>query len=123
MRVIDTSLWIELVGKGPLMAEARKYIEPLKSCIVPTMVQYELWKWCNRVLDEGSAKKVFGLLTECEIVEMNSVIAIEAAVLSAKHQLHATDAIIYATAQMAGATLYTSDAHFKGLAGVAYFEK
>jgi predicted nucleic acid-binding protein len=30
------------------------------------------------------------------------------------------DAIIYATALMHGATLYTFDAHFKGLAGVEY---
>jgi predicted nucleic acid-binding protein len=47
-------------------------------------------------------------------------LAIEAARLSLQHKLPTADAIIYATALMHGATLYTFDAHFKGLAGVEF---
>jgi predicted nucleic acid-binding protein len=64
-----------------------------------------------------------GLLTECQTAEMDLTVAIEAAALSATHKLHATDAIIYATAQLHNAKLFTSDAHFKDLPGVEYFEK
>ena len=54
---------------------------------------------------------------------MDVGVAVEAAFLSAKFKLHATDAIIYATAQLAGAKLHTCDAHFKGLPDVEYFGK
>jgi predicted nucleic acid-binding protein len=123
MRVVDTSLWIELIAKGPLLEEARKAIAPVDSCIVPTIVHYELSKWCNRVLQQEEAKSVLSLLTECMTIDMDLAVAIEAAALSTKHKLHTTDAIIYATAQMHEAPLLTCDAHFKGLPGVEYFEK
>jgi predicted nucleic acid-binding protein len=123
MRVVDTSLWIELITKGPLVDKARASVLPMASCIVPTMVHYELSKWCNRVLKGEDAKAVRSLLTECITVEMGLAIAIEAADLSAKHKLHTTDAIIYATAQMKDAQLITCDSHFKDLPGVDYYEK
>ena len=123
MRVVDTSLWIELVTRGRLLAEARKAVLPLANCIVPSMVHYEMAKWCNRVLSDEDAGRVMSLLTECVSAEMDVAVATEAALLSARHRLHATDAIIYATAQVAGATLHTSDAHFKDLPGVDYLEK
>jgi predicted nucleic acid-binding protein len=123
MRVVDTSLWIELITKGKLVDAARQAIEPLNTCIVPAMVHYELRKWCARVLSPDDATSVMGLLTECQTAEMDLTVAIEAAALSATHKLHATDAIIYATAQLHNAKLFTSDAHFMGLPGVDYVEK
>jgi predicted nucleic acid-binding protein len=123
MHVVDTSLWVELIGKGRLMLQARACIEPMHLCIVPTMVQYELSKWCARTLDEAQTKTVFSLLTECETVDMDTAVALEAAALSIQHKLHATDAIIYATACVAKATLFTCDAHFEGLPGVTFIEK
>ncbi len=123
MRVVDSSLWIELIVEGSLSAEVRKAILPLHSCIVPTIVHYELSKWCNRVLPPQYAKSVLSLLTECKTIDLSLAIAIEAAQLSTKHKLHATDAIIYATAQWHDAQLLTCGAHFKDLPGVEYFEK
>jgi predicted nucleic acid-binding protein len=123
MRVVDTSLWVELIVKGPLVAAARKAVEPLHSCIVPAMVHYELAKWCNRMLRHEEAKSVKSLLTECITADIDLAIATEAALLSAQHRLHATDAIIYATARLWDAPLTTCDGHFKDLPGVDYFEK
>jgi predicted nucleic acid-binding protein len=123
MRVVDTSLWIELVSSGPLVEIAVKAISPIQTCIIPTIVHYELTKWCNRVLPIEKAKSVQSLLTECITVDLDLAIALEAAALSAKHKLHTTDAIIYATAQMHDAPLLTCDAHFNGLPGVEYSAK
>jgi predicted nucleic acid-binding protein len=123
MRVVDTSLWIELTAKTSLVEVARKAILPMNSCLVPAMVHCELRKWCNRVLKADEAQTVLSLLTECVSVDMDLPVAIEAARLSALHKLHATDAIIYATAQLHGAPLFTCDAHFEGLPGVEYFDK
>jgi predicted nucleic acid-binding protein len=123
MRVVDTSLWIELIVKGPLLEQAKAVVTPLATCLVPAMVHYELVKWCQRKLSEEDSKSVISLLTECMPVEMDVAIATEAARLSILHKLHATDAIIYATAQLSDAKLFTCDAHFKELPGVEYFEK
>lgn len=123
MRVVDTSLWIELIVKGPLLEQAKAAVTPLPTCLVPAMVNYELVKWCQRKLSEEDSKSVIALLTECTPVKMDVAIATEAARLSIVHKLHATDAIIYATAQRSNAKLFTCAAHFKGLPGVEYFEK
>ena len=55
--------------------------------------------------------------------EFTTELAMAAAELSAAHKLHATDAIILATAQLHEAPLVTCDAHFMDLPGVEYFEK
>ncbi len=123
MRIVDTSLWIELITEGKLLVEAKKALLPLQSCIVPTIVNYELAKWCNRVLSYEDAKSVRSLLTDCSTIDMDLAIAMHAAALSRDHKLHTTDAIIYATAQLHDAPLITCDSHFAGLPGVEYFEK
>ncbi len=98
-------------------------IEPLSTCVVPAMVHYELTKWSYRKFELEKAQAVLSLLTDCNVVAMDASIAAEAAILSLRHKLHATDAIIYATAQMLEVKLFTSDAHFKDLPEVEYFEK
>ena len=47
----------------------------------------------------------------------------ERAPLQAGNGLAMADSLTYATAQNAGAELWTQDAHFDGLAGVRYFPK
>jgi predicted nucleic acid-binding protein len=47
-------------------------------------------------------------------------IALSAAVISLQHELPMADALIYATAEINGAELVTSDAHFKGLPRVTF---
>jgi predicted nucleic acid-binding protein len=123
MRLVDTSLWIELFARGKLLEEAKQSILPLNTCIVPAMVHYELAKWSGRYLSPADSQDILSLLTDCQTASMDVAVAVEAAMLSAKHKLHAIDAVIYATAQLAGATLYTCDAHFSDLPGVEYFEK
>jgi predicted nucleic acid-binding protein len=123
MRVVDTSLWIEVFTGGPLLEIARKAALPLNECVVPAMVSYELAKWSKRALEPQASQDVISLLTKCIRVEMNEAVAIEAAQLSLTHKLHATDAIIYATARLMDVDLYTCDAHFEGLPGVTYSPK
>ena len=50
-------------------------------------------------------------------------IAIDAAQISREMKLAMADSIILATARAHNATLWTQDAHFKGLEGVKYIEK
>jgi predicted nucleic acid-binding protein len=121
MRVVDTSLWIEIFSKGALLEVAKQAILPLNTCVVPAMVHYELAKWSGRALAHAESQDIISLLTECVSAKMDEAVAIEAARLSILHKLHATDAIIYATAQMMNAKFYTCDAHFQDLPDVEYW--
>jgi predicted nucleic acid-binding protein len=123
MRVVDSSLWVEYFADSGLADYAETCIKPLETCVVPTMVYYELAKWCSRNFDTDRANETLSLLNNCHIVDMNVAIADEAARVSLKHKLHATDAIIYATARLMEVDLCTCDAHFEGLPGVTYSAK
>jgi predicted nucleic acid-binding protein len=123
MRVVDTSLWVEYLSDGALADVAEQCIEPLSSCIVPAMVHYELAKWSQRNAGSKHPNLALSILTECSVVAMDTIIATDAAGFSREYKLHATDAIIYATARLHNAPLFTCDSHFKDLPGVKYFEK
>jgi predicted nucleic acid-binding protein len=123
MRIVDTSLWIELFSGGPLFEQARDSIQPVESTFVPAMVHYEVVKWVKRTTSEENADSILSLLLECRPAIMDSNVAARAAVASLAHKLDATDAIIYATAQILEVDLFTCDSHFEGLPGVKYFGK
>jgi predicted nucleic acid-binding protein len=123
MRVIDTSIWIEVFRGSEL---GRKHL-PLLSApgeiVVPTLVQYEIFKWLSRERTVEEATLAISFTGECKVQELTTELAILAAELSAVHKLHATDAIIFAAAQLLEAPLVTCDAHFEGLPGAEYFQK
>jgi predicted nucleic acid-binding protein len=123
MRVIDTSIWIEVFRGSEL---GRKHL-PLLSApgeiVVPTLVQYEIFKWLSRERTVEEATLAITFTCECAVQDLTTELAILAAELSAIHELHATDAIIFATAQLHEAPLVTCDAHFEGLPGVEYCKK
>lgn len=62
-------------------------------------------------------------MQQAKVVELDAAIAIRAAALGIRHKLPLADSIIYATAQAAGAVVWTQDADFVGLADVRYFPK
>jgi len=121
--VIDTCGWIEWLTDGRLAENYAPYLNKLDEVIVPTSIQYELYKWVCREENESMALEVIGM-TEQGIVEpLTTSTALLAADLSTQHQLSFADAIIYATATNLQAVLVTSDNHFEGLQAVKYFKK
>lgn len=57
------------------------------------------------------------------VVNLDSRISIYAANISVEKSIPMADSIIYATAQLNKATLWTQDNDFRGLPGVKFFEK
>ncbi|MBI3674933.1 MAG: type II toxin-antitoxin system VapC family toxin [Rhizobiales bacterium] len=123
MRLVDSSLWIETLLGSPLAATAKREITPVETCVVPTLVQHEVYKWLCRERSQAEAERVIALTMTCIVVPLDSAIALRAADIAPAHKLHTSDAIIYATALMTNAELLTCDVHFQGLAGVRYFKK
>ena len=123
MRVIDSSIWIEIYSGSEIGRENLPLLNSLQGIIVPTIVQLEIFKWLARVRTSEEANRAITITNDCHVIGLTTAIAVLAARLGTTHKLHTTDAIIYATAQLHDAPLLTCDAHFKGLPGVEYFEK
>jgi predicted nucleic acid-binding protein len=122
-RVVDSSAWIEWLADGALANRLNQDIPEPSRCIIPTIVQFELWKWLARELSEESADGFVAFTNECVVIELDTRIALWAAALSAQYKLPTADAVIYATARHFEAELLTCDAHFEGLPGVLYLPK
>jgi len=123
MRLIDSSLWIETLLGSPLGAAAKREIAPVETCVVPTLVQHEIYKWLCRERSQAEAEGVIALTMTCHVVPLDSAIALRAADLAREYKLHTSDAIVYATALATDGELLTCDAHFEALPRVRYFRK
>jgi len=123
MKLIDTCGWIEWITNGVLADQYQSYFQQIENIIVPTSVQFELYKWVNRVNGKQQALQTIALTEQASVIPLNTSIALCAADLSTEHKLSFADAIIYATAQASNAQLITSDDHFKDLQNVVYFVK
>jgi len=123
MTLVDTCGWIEWFTEGALIDSFAPYMTDPSELLVPTMVQYELYKWVKRESDESTAHRAVALADDSLIVPLTTEIALMAGDLSLQHKLAFADAVIYASARKYHAELITSDRHFEGLTGVTYLPK
>jgi predicted nucleic acid-binding protein len=123
MVLVDTSAWIEwLIGSATGDAVA-KHLPDQPDWLVPTMVQLELAKWLAREVGEDKADQVIAFTQVCQVVPLDTEVALAAAETCREHRLATADAIVLATARARGARLLTCDGHFEGLAGVILIPK
>jgi predicted nucleic acid-binding protein len=123
MRAVDTSVWIETFAATPLGLRLARELPERADCVVPTIVQFELAKWLTREVSEEAADQAIAYTLKCEVVALDTAIALDAAMLCRERKLATADAIVYATARARNADLLTCDAHFEGLPGATYFAK
>lgn len=123
MILVDTSAWIEWLIDSPSGDKIAGTLPEQAEWLVPTMVQLELWKWLSREVGEEKADQVIAFTQVCQVVPLDTEIALAAADACREHKLATADAIILATARLRGATLLTCDAHFEGLHGVTLIGK
>jgi len=94
-------------------------LHSLCNCIVICWV-------CKKItlaFDENRAFQAIAQLKQGRVVDVGEAIALYAGKVSIEKKLPMADALIYATALLHHATVYTQDAHFEGLAQVRYFAK
>ena len=123
MILVDTSAWIEWLIGSPTGDKLAAHLPDQADWLVPTMVQLELAKWLTRELSEDKADQVIAFTQVCQVVPLDTEIALAAADACRLHKLASADAVIFATARAQGATLLTCDRHFDGLPGVTLLEK
>jgi len=123
MVLVDTSAWIEWLIESPTAERLSARLPQQADWLVPTMVQLELAKWLTREVGEDKADQVIAFTQVCQVVPLDTEIALAAADACRTHKLATADAIIFATARARGAALLTCDAHFEGLPGVDFMPK
>ena len=123
MILVDTSAWIEWLLGSRTGERVAEHLPEKADWLVPTMVQLELAKWLTREVGEDKADQVIAFTQVCNIVPLDTEIALAAADVCREHKLATADAIIFATARARGAKLVTCDGHFEGLPGVTLIEK
>ena len=123
MILVDTCGWIEWLTDGILANKYKSYMQEVKSIIVPTSVQFELYKWASRVKNKQEALKVIALTEQGKVIPLTTSLSLLSGDLAQEYKLSFADAIIYATAQNEQVELITSDDHFLNLPGVVYFKK
>ncbi|NHM19644.1 type II toxin-antitoxin system VapC family toxin [Tritonibacter mobilis] len=123
MILVDTSAWIEWLISSPTGDALTPYLPKQSDWLVPTMVQLELNKWLNREVGEEKSDQVIAFTQVCQVVPLDTEVALLAAEVCRTHKLATADAVIFASAKLHGARLVTCDAHFKGLPNVDLVEK
>ncbi|MBF9059813.1 PIN domain-containing protein [Rhodobacterales bacterium HKCCSP123] len=123
MILVDTSAWIEWLIGSPTGDQIAEHLPEQAEWLVPTMVQLELAKWLAREVGEDKADQVIAFTQLCQVVPLDTEIALAASEACRGYKLATADAIIFATTRAMGATLLTCDAHFAGLEGVTLIEK
>jgi toxin FitB len=120
MNLVDTSGWIEYFFSGPNAPFFTGPIEATAELMVPTICLYEMFKKVHLVADRRRALQAVAQMKQGRIVELSEDIALQASLVSIQHKLPMADSLIYATAQIAGAVVWTQDEHFGDLPGVNY---
>lgn len=122
-KLVDTCGWIEWLTAGKLVKFFETYLTKPTELIIPTLIQFELYKWICREKDSSTALEVIGVTEKSTVVPLDTHLALYAADLSKEFGLAMADSIIYATSRLHEAELITSDKHFKNLPFVKLFEK
>lgn len=123
MNIVDSSGWIEYFADEANADFFKAVIEDTENLLVPSICSYEVFKRMLREFGEDEALRAIGMLAQGIEIVLDRVTAVTAAQISTEFKLAMADSIIYATARMHQATLWTQDEHFQGLPGVQYIEK
>ena len=117
--VTVSSCWLEFFKNTPRAALFADVLEDTDTLLVPVVTVYEVIKKIVRKLTNDIASSLLVLTQRSRIVNVDLALATQ----EMRNGLPLADSLMYATAQMHGATLWTQDQHFEGLPGVRYFQK
>ena len=122
MILVDTSGWIAHFrdeAKAPRFAAALARPGEL---LVPTICLYEVYKKLRPALGRRLTLEAVVSMRQGQVVDLDADLSLRAARISLTHKLPMADSVIYATARLNRAELWTMDGHFKGLPGVRFLE-
>jgi predicted nucleic acid-binding protein len=121
--IVDSSAWLEYFADSSAAESFAAAIEAVDRLIVPSICLVEVFKVVLRQRGESDALQAIALMQQGSVVDLDSPLALAAAKIGVERKLPLADSIVYATAQLTGAILWTQDADFDGLPDVQFFAK
>ena len=123
MNIVDSSLWVEYFLENDIDQSVFVIINDTENLSVPIITLYEVYKKFLSIGNSERAQIAVNIMQNAAVIGINPELAVFAAQLSKQHKLPMADSIIYATAVLNDAELYTQDIHFENLNRVHYFPK
>lgn len=123
MNVVDSCGWLEYVADGPSAGFFEPALIDLANLIVPSITIYEV---CKRVLLQSGpafAERAVNAMNRGKVVHLDANHLQLAVIASLRYKLAMADAMIWQTAQLHQALLFTQDADLITLPGVRYRAK
>jgi predicted nucleic acid-binding protein len=117
MRLLDSFAWIEYFMGSERGAKVKDYVEGDGPLYTPSICLTEIKSRYLREKKDPTSR--IDLITERSfIIPLNKEVALSAADIKQRHNLHTIDSMIYATSQHRGLVLVTGDQHFRDLPNV-----
>ena len=123
MNLVDSSGWLEYFTDGKNSEYFAPVIENTSELIVSVINLYEEYKKILSEKNNNAAIQAIALMQQPNVIDVTESVSILAAGLSIDLKIPMADSIIYATAKMHDAILWTQDSDFKNLEDVKYFKK
>jgi len=123
MNIVDSSLWVEYFLENDIDPSIIDTIKDTDNLYIPVISLYEVYKKFISIGDSEKANMAIAIMQNAIVIGINPQLAVLAAQLGKQHKLPMADSIIYATAVLWDAELYTQDKHFENLDRVHYFSK
>jgi len=123
MNVVDSCGWLEYFADARNADFFAPAIEDTASLIVPAISLFEVFKRILQQRGEHEALRAVAVMQQGRVIALDEILALSAAKLSFDLKLPMADSLMLATARAHGATLWTQDYDFSGIAGVRYIEK
>ena len=121
MNVVDSSGWLSFfAGDGNASAFA-KPIEKSAQLLVPSITITEVFKRILQQASENAALQAIAHMQRARVIVLDTRLALEAATLGHELKLPLADSIIYATARVHNAEVWTQDTDLRDLEGVRFF--
>ena len=120
MNAVDSGAWLKYFTNGSNASFFAPAIERTEELLVPSLVLYEVFKGILQQRDESQALQAVAVMQQRAVIDLDPPLALVAARISLERKLPMADNVILATARAYGATVWTQDADFKGLAGVQF---
>jgi PIN domain nuclease of toxin-antitoxin system len=123
MNIVDSSLWVEYFLENDIDQSIIDTIKDTDNLYISVISLYEVYKKFLSIGDSEKANITITIMQNANVIDITPQLVVLAAQLSKQHKLPMADSIIYATAVLWDAELYTQDKHFENLDHVHYFSK
>lgn len=123
MNVVDSCGWLEYFANGTNADFFAPAIENVQDLIVPHIVVFEVSKRLRHLYGDSGEAQGMAFLEKGLLVGGDMALMRLAARAAKNHTLAMADAIIWQTAQLRQAPLFTQDVDLKDLPGVVFQAK